>query len=214
MTHIEKLVNGLNVVSWLRGRSAKKAAQAVSDTRLYAAMHQASLFEIEQLIVDGANVNALDGPYFQTLLHHAAFDGRADVCKVFVSHDANPCVRDSFGVTAFLNACGQGHTPTAAVLFEAMASREPDAVFATARDGWDALGGAARGGHTSTCLFLLEHGFDPLNLVNGKAPADWAEAQGHAGAATALRAWTARNEALRAIADLGQDGGVMGARVN
>ena len=104
-----------------------------------------------------------------TLLHVAAFLGRAEVCKLLLDHCAEKNPRDNFnGETPLHQAASYGEAEVCKVLLQNGADKNP-------RDdaGRTPIHWAANGGEAEVCKVLLQHGADKnIRDIHGRTPLD------------------------------------------
>lgn len=109
--------------------------------------------KVQELLDQGAPINATYEADSRTVLHAAAQAGRVEVVQLLIKKGANVNARTSKGCTPLHLAAGYGHAPAAAALLECGASLD-----ATDDQGWTPLHHAARGGRTALIRLLLDAG--------------------------------------------------------
>ena len=120
-----------------------------------------------------------------TLLHLAAFFGRAEVVDLLLARGADvAAVADNpMRVRPLHSAAAAGQSAVVEALLRAGA--DPDA---QQEGGWTPLHSAALRGSVDLARLLLSFGADPsIRADDGRTPADMAEAKGHHSVATMLR---------------------------
>lgn len=137
------------------------------------------------LIAAHADLNRKDACQ-RTPLMRAAMKGRRDMVKLLVEKGADPVVEGWRGWTALRYAASWGRADVVRMLLEGTKNRNGPRVI-------QALGDAARGGHTETVAVFAELGVD-LNApdLDGYLPLAEAAEKGHIATVNLLRAKGAR----------------------
>lgn len=120
--------------------------------------------KVEEAIINGTNVNALDNNN-QTSLSEAVMRGHINVVKLLLKYGADVNATSRYGWTALMSAAAYNiGTKIAEVLLQNNAD-----VNAKDNRGWTALMVAASNGHTETAELLIKYGAD----VNAKDNDGW-----------------------------------------
>lgn len=137
------------------------------------------------LIAAHADLNRKDACQ-RTPLMRAAIKGHRDVVKLLLEQGADPVVEGWRGWTALRYAASWGRTDVVRMLLEGTPNRNGPRVI-------QALGDAARGGHTETVAVFAELGVN-LNTpdLDGYLPLAEAAEKGHTATVSLLRAKGAR----------------------
>ena len=151
----------------------KRAGAHSSDLELLKAAKAGNTAEVEQLLKQGADVNAKlgGGP---TVLMSAAAGGHTEIVTILIAAGANVNAKDKSGWTALIVAARYGRTETVKVLIEAGADVNAKRHLETA------LISAAGGGHTEIVMILIAAGADVNSTpLRGKTALTSAAAGGH-----------------------------------
>jgi len=125
-----------------------------------------------------------------TPLMIAAAEGHAETVSALLQAGANVNATNALGRTALMFASSYGFL---AIVQDLLDQRADANIVPKDTTGWTALISAARNGHLEVIRVLLDHGADAsIKDKQGKTALAWAEAQGHAEVAQALRDATAR----------------------
>jgi ankyrin repeat protein len=144
------------------------------DDQLIIAARKNDFKKVEELIQNGANVNAREKVVGEgeTALFNAAAAGHANIVKLLINHGGR-VDRPPGKVTPLMMAAWAGHTDTVRVLLSAGAD-----VNAKDNNGHAALTDAVRKNHTAVARLLIEQGADVnVRLPDGNTPLSWAQAK-------------------------------------
>ncbi len=132
---------------------ANKLAKARDkDEAIRMAVAEDDLEAVERLLSEGAEINAMKGPFKTSILMEAAVRGNVEVMKLLIEHGADVNMADKDGWTALMGAVVQGHTESVKLLLKHGAK-----VRARNHNGETALIMAAKMKHTEIRDALLEH---------------------------------------------------------
>lgn len=142
---------------------------AMSDKEFMKLCRSGTAAEVEEAIMNGANVNAKENGFYKTSLMEATYYGKADIAEVLLKHgaDVNARSADSRGWTALMWAAIQGQAEVAEVLLKYGADINTKA----AKDGYTALmfsvtrGIGTKKARMDTIKVLLNYGAD-VNIRN------------------------------------------------
>ena len=132
------------------------AEQALSNTSLTTAARNGDVAEVERLIKEGADVNAVDGTFDFTPLMHAAQHNRADIAKLLINAGAKVNQKNKNDVSALFVACSSNAPDVAKLLVAAGA----DINYVQKGDGYTPLSLASRDACFETAKVLVEAGAD------------------------------------------------------
>jgi ankyrin repeat protein len=148
------------LVALLQGRTTVQSVQpAQPSDDVWRAASEGRLADLQQLIANGANVNATDAEK-ATPLHKAAVAGQLPVVKWLAEHGANLNAKMRDRSTPLLLAASAGQTEVVKFLVLLKADVE-----AAERGGHTPFTIAIVGGHVELADFLLRHGADPNRRV-------------------------------------------------
>ncbi len=155
-----------------RREAVPLTGKSTAPAELFVAAAQGRVERLNDLVAQGADVNARDKrrreTYGFTPLMWASMHGQARAARRLLALGADIEARDEAdGATALMRATDNGRVEVARILLKGGA--DPNAHD---RLGWTALMGSARQGDSFMAEFLLEQGAD----VNRKRPADGADA--------------------------------------
>jgi len=120
----------------------------------------------------------------------AAAQGHAETVAALVKAGADVNATNTLGRTALMFASSYGFL---AIVKDLLGHRADPNIVPKDSISWTALIAAARNGHIDVIRALLDHGADgSIKDKQGKTALAWAEAQGHAELAQALRDATAK----------------------
>lgn len=146
-----------DLVALLQGKTTVQAAQPSDD--IWQAASEGRLADLQQLVANGANVNAADAEK-ATPLHKAAAGGQMPMVKWLLEHGASLNAKMSDRSTPLLLAASTGQTNLVKFLVSLKASVE-----ASERGGHTPFTAAIIGGHIEIADFLLRHGANPNHRV-------------------------------------------------
>ena len=132
--------------------AAKPKRPAISDEEFIELCRTVNVQEVEEAIMNGANVNAKDDNG-KTVLMRAAMKGYTETARILLKHGADVNAKDNMGWTALIEAADGGHTEVTEVLLQHGAN-----VNAKSDLGFTALMMAASRGYTKVAEVLLKHG--------------------------------------------------------
>ena len=128
------------------------AGTASEESDLYRAVWTGDVEEVRKLVVQGADVNAIDEDG-DPLLREAVWRGHVEVVQALINAGADVDARDSEGDPILSEAVWRGHTEIARILVDAGAD-----VSARRADGESLLYVARWRGHTEIEELLVEAG--------------------------------------------------------
>ena len=126
---------------------------AISDEAFVGLCESGNAGEIEEAILNGANVDAKESNYGTTALMAAALKGKTETAKLLLRHGANVNAEDNNGWRALMWASAKGKTETAELLLRYGAD-----VDAKDNEGNTALMYATREDNTEIARLLSEYG--------------------------------------------------------
>lgn len=132
------------------------AEQALSNTPLTTAARNGDVAEVERLIKEGADLNAVDGTFDFTPLMHAAQHNRADIAKLLINAGAKVNQKNKNDVSALFVACSSNAPDVAKLLVAAGA----DMNYVQKGDGYTPLSLACRDVCFETAKVLVDAGAD------------------------------------------------------
>lgn len=159
---------------------------AMSDAEFIELCEKGNAQEVEEAIMNGANVNAKTE--YHTALFWAVEGGNIEKVKVLLRHGADFKKTDHNGSPALVVAAWSGYTEIVRVLLQSGSD-------VNARDnyGHTALMRAAWGGYTETARVLLQNGANVNARDNKRRTAlTWAKRNNHTETANLLRKYGAK----------------------
>ena len=130
----------------------KKAEEKERNSNLILAAEEGNIDKVNQLLREGANVNAVD-KWGSTALIDAAFSGNTDIAKALIKAGANVNAKNKGSDTPLLIAILNGNTDIVKALIKAGAN-----VNVADNIGWTPLLYAAQHGHTDIVKALIKAG--------------------------------------------------------
>lgn len=147
-------------------RTSKRFMLKELDKKLLAASEKGSVDEIQNLLKDGANINAID-EYGVSAIHLATQGNKIEAVQELLSQKANIDSITTDGLTALHFAARKGYLEISVILLKNGANSNIKGF----RYGRTPLHYAAEQGHSKVVLSLLMAGSDKdlLDLVGNKA---------------------------------------------
>jgi ankyrin repeat protein len=163
---------------WAEGKSACTYNHNVGNILncngdLLLASRNGNLDKVNELLNNGADVNAADDSDQKTALHEAAIYGHTDVVSLLLAKGADVNVQDEYGYTPIHWAAENGHTDVVSLLLEKGAD-----VNVQDEDGVTPIFYAALEGHKETARILQSNNADPKikatsGYYEGKSPCSY-----------------------------------------
>ena len=129
-----------------------KQSPVMTDDDFLKACGLCNVSQVEEAIINGANVNAKDKSGFTALIW-AAKEGHIKIVELLLKHNADVNIKDKYGRTALFWASARGYTETTELLLKHRAD-----VNAKNKQGETALTWAIKKGHTETVNLLRSYG--------------------------------------------------------
>ena len=135
-------------------RSKRQRGGVNNNIRLIRSSMFGNKKKVEELLKEGANVNAKNSDGYTALIL-ASSNGRTEIVAMLLEKGADVNAKDKYNATALIKASSNGHTEIVAKLLDAGAD-----VNAKNDYGYTALIQASRNKHTEIVAMLLDNGAD------------------------------------------------------